>query len=66
MEKETIRFYGEVKIQTTNAFLIHDGINDVWLPKSQVKSMRRIPGHDQINDYEFRIPYWLAKRKHII
>ncbi len=63
---ETIEFYGEIKHRTMSAILVHDGINAVWIPQSQIKSMRRMPGHDQGNDYEFRIPYWLAKKKQII
>jgi hypothetical protein len=62
MANNTIEFYGELRDETDAAYLIHDGINKVWLPKSQVKNKRQISGHD----FEFEIPEWLAKKKGII
>lgn len=44
------------------AYLVADGRNKVWLPKSQVISARHING----DDWEFEIPEWLAKQEGII
>lgn len=60
---DTIEFCGEIKWETDNAYLVFDGDNEIWIPKSQVKEKRRI-GRD--GDYEFTIPEWLAKEKGII
>lgn len=59
---ETIKFYGQFVNETTRAVLINDGAEDIWLPRSQVKSMRQI----RESDYEFTVSYWLAKKKGII
>lgn len=62
MPTETIEFYGEMKYDTEKAYLIYDGIDEIWLPKSKVVSLRRI----RDDDYEFIIPLWLAKKKGIV
>ncbi|MCF8094443.1 MAG: hypothetical protein K9J79_03690 [Desulfobacteraceae bacterium] len=59
---EQIKFYGQYKNETTRAVLVNDGVEDIWLPRSQVKHMRQI----RDSDYEFTIPHWLAKKKSII
>lgn len=59
---ETIEFYGELKHETDMAYLIHDGINDIWIPKSKVEAMEHIKG----DDYEFTIPLWFAMKKEIV
>lgn len=59
---ETFRFYGTLASETLRALLVHDGVENIWLPRSQVKSMRQI----RDTDYEFVIPYWLAKKKGIL
>ena len=61
MESKTIKFYGELKSETNGAWLVFDGINEVWIPKSQAK-IRQIRGFD----YEIAVPGWLAKKKGII
>jgi len=41
---EPIEFCGELKYETDNAYLVYDGANEVWIPKSQcqeAKSNRR-------------------------
>ena len=62
---ETVEFCGEVRpTASTKAVLVHDGINEVWLPKSQIISERRVGSSG--DDFVFVIPHWLAKRKGII
>lgn len=61
---KTIEFCGELKRETPKAYLVHDGKEDVWIPRSQVKSIRQI---DRIGvDFEFEIPVWLAREKGIV
>lgn len=62
MQKDEVEFYGELKVETTRGYLVFDGVNEIWLPKSQVKGIRLM----KKDDYEFRIPIWLAKAKGII
>jgi len=59
---ETIEFCGELKWETDEAYLVSDGDNDIWLPKSQVQSARLISG----DDWEFEIPLWLAENEGIV
>jgi hypothetical protein len=56
-----IEFCAEIRNETDHAYLAFDGINEVWLPKSQVK-MREI----KWPDFEITVPEWLAKKKGII
>jgi len=58
-----VDFYGELRHKTTMAYLVFDGDNEIWIPKSLVKELRRIGKGD---DYEFTIPEWLAIDKGII
>uniref|UniRef100_A0A6H1ZY07 Uncharacterized protein n=1 Tax=viral metagenome TaxID=1070528 RepID=A0A6H1ZY07_9ZZZZ len=57
-----VEFYGEIRKETDNAYLVFDGINEVWLPKSQIVEMN----HEKGPDYEFIIPEWLAIEKEIV
>ena len=59
---EQINFYGQYRDETPRAVLVNDGIDNIWLPRSQIKSMRQI----RDTDYEFVISYWLAKKKGIV
>jgi len=59
-----IEFCGEVKHETDAAYLVYDGANEVWIPKSQVQECRRLSAKS--DDYEFIIPEWLAIEKGII
>ena len=47
----------EIRHETANAFLVHDGHRDVWLPKSQT---------ERNSDGTFTLPEWLAKEKGLI
>lgn len=60
---QEIDFCGEIRHETDMAYLVFDGVDEVWIPKSQCRSVRRI---GQGSDYEFVIPEWLAKEKGII
>ena len=59
---EPVEFCGDLKYETEKAYLVFDGINEVWIPKSQVQESRLISGIA----WEFTIPQWLAKEKGII
>lgn len=61
---DPVEFCGELKHETDGAYLVSDGINDIWLPKSQVKEFRQL--NRKGIDYEFVIPEWLAMEKGII
>lgn len=54
---DLIEFSGKLKRETEKAFLVFDGINSHWLPKSQCDKLRK--------DL-FLVPAWLAKEKGII
>ena len=58
MGQKTVSFYGELKDETVLAWLIFDGINEIWIPKSKAK-LRKIKNYD----YEIKVPEWLAKKK---
>ena len=64
MEKSTkeVEFYADLKRETDLAYLFVDGINDIWIPKSQIVDL------DQVTTatYLVVIPEWLAKKKEII
>jgi hypothetical protein len=62
--RDAVKFYGEVKVGTPNAYLIYDGKNEVWIPRSQIMGMEQVGRNT--NDYEIKIPEWLAKAKGII
>ena len=49
--------------ETVMAFLVDDGINQVWLPKSQIKDHEDISIGETL---EIEIPEWLAIDKEII
>lgn len=57
MKSDLIDIACELKHETAKAYLINDGMKDVWLPKSQVE-------HN--DDNTFTMPEWLAKEKGLI
>jgi hypothetical protein len=59
---DPVDFCGELKHETDAAYLVFDGANNVWIPKSQIQDCHQIKG----SDWEFVIPEWLAKEKGII
>jgi hypothetical protein len=62
MNREQFTFCAEIKWETENAYLLTDGVNEFWIPKSQVTEKEHISG----SDYEITIPEWLAIDKEII
>jgi hypothetical protein len=62
---EPVEFCGEIKWETEKAFMVYDGTNEVWIPKSKVISKRRVSSGDGA-DFIFEIPEWLARDKGII
>ena len=61
METGAVEIYAEIKRETELAILATDGVNDFWLPKSEIKIKRR-----KHTDVEIIIPEWLAIDKEII
>ena len=59
---ETVIFGATIKWETDAAYLLSDGVNEFWVPKSQVHEKEQI----QNSDYEFAIPEWLAIEKGIV
>lgn len=57
-----VEFCGELRRETQRAYLVNDGVHDVWIPKSQVMESECLGGRDWV----FYIPEWLAKEKGII
>ena len=61
-----ISFCGTIKWETgdadSGAFLVEDGANEIWIPKSLVSEKRQLKG----SDYEFTIPEWFAHKEGII
>lgn len=60
----TVEFCGEIKRETDKAFMVFDGQNEIWMPKSMIQSKRQI-GYNR-SDFVFEIPEWLAKEKGIV
>lgn len=56
-EAKLFDFAAELKHETSNAFLVTDGDNDYWLPKSMTENN---------GDGTFTIPEWLAVDKGIV
>ena len=50
----------ELRHETARAYLVHDGHQDVWLPKSQVEYYK------ERSTEIVTMPYWLAKEKGLI
>lgn len=49
------------EVTTDDAVLMTDGVNEFWLPKSQIE-MEHLKEHD----YEVTVPLWLALKKGMI
>ena len=58
-------FTCEVKNETSEAYLLNDGSQDVWIPKSQIKD-EEMSFKGNIEYLEFGIPEWLALKKGMI
>lgn len=62
---EPVEFCGELRHETDNAYLVYDGADEVWIPKSQCREAKKVGGKRSC-DWEFIIPEWLAIEKGII
>jgi len=61
-QADEVEFYGDLRRETDLAFLFSDGLNEFWIPKSQIVE------YDPVTEITYRvvIPEWLAKKKEII
>jgi hypothetical protein len=59
---DDVKFYAMMLNESKEAVLMVDGRNEIWIPRSQIVSMRSIRDYN----YELTIPQWLAKKKGII
>lgn len=62
MSDRTEVFYGELRDETDKGYLVFDGINEIWIPRSQIKRLRKV----RDNDFEIEVPLWLAEKEGII
>lgn len=54
---ELVEINAEKRLETNKAFLLFDGDQEVWVPKSQVEDNR---------DGTFTMPEWLAQERGLI
>lgn len=59
--KNPVEIFVEIKRSTEMAVLVSDGVNEFWLPKSQIEIEHRKDRHAEIT-----LPEWLAIDKEII
>ena len=64
--REPVEFTGEIKRETDLAYLVFDGVNEVWIPKSQIIDKQAAGSRLDDHNYEFTVPRWLATEKGII
>lgn len=60
---KTIEIFVEIKNETEKAFLLTDGVIEMWVPKSLIENYEEISGNECCN---VEIPEWLAKEKGFI
>jgi hypothetical protein len=58
-------FTCEVKHETDAAYLLNDGLQDIWIPKSQIED-EETSLKDGVEYLDFCIPEWLALQKGMI
>lgn len=58
---ELYDFSCQLKVETEKAWLVFDGEEDFWLPKSQCEMEKQFDG-----SYVAIVPQWLAEEKGII
>jgi hypothetical protein len=63
MNKNTVEVYFEKIGETEKAIRVSDGVESLWLPKSQVTFEHVTP---RSRDIVVMMPEWLAKEKEII
>lgn len=57
-DDDVFEFSGELIHETDDAYLVSDGDEEYWLPKSQTDYNKQ--------DGTFSVPVWLAEKKGII
>lgn len=60
--EQTVEVLAEIRRETDLAWLVDDGVVQVWLPKSQVD----LEDFDENGHALFRVPEWLAEAKELI
>ena len=60
--EQTVEVLAEIRRETDLAWLVDDGVVQVWLPKSQVD----LEDFDENGQTLFRVPEWLAEAKELI
>jgi len=67
MKSNLIDLAVEIRHETANAWLVHDGHRDVWLPKSQCEvEYHNADGSEAPGTAIVTLPEWLAKAKELI
>lgn len=58
----------EIKNETDAAYLMCDGDNETWIPKSQLNDLEPLAGNcvSEGEFVQFSLPVWLAKKKGLI
>lgn len=60
-DDEVVEIKVVIERETQMAFLVNDGDEDIWIPKSQVKNSKT---HRTGNDYcKMTISLWIAEQK---
>ena len=62
-DKNYIEITVDIKHETERAYLISDGDNEAWIPKSQLEDD---PEHVSGETYTIIIPEWLAQDKGLV
>jgi len=58
-DDDKVTVSGKLVVERPKAYLVRTAVGEVWLPKSQVSRILRMPD----DEVELDIPYWLAKAK---
>lgn len=58
------QFEGEIKHETEKAYLVNDGTQEIWIPKSQVGNNGPIEMPSGLHGFD--IPEWLAEEKGLV
>lgn len=64
MSNEPVVIEAELTAHTDMAWMIDDGDDAVWIPRSQCQCDSENPEHGET--YEFTLPEWLALEKGLI
>ena len=59
---DEVEFFLEIRRKTTLAYLFFDGIDEIWLPQSQIIAIENLGG----GNFRVVIPHWLAHKNGMI